>query len=276
MLTQEKIKIAVSVAGIVTLLTFAVSAFIYVKAYDRSTVYSAPSISVSGTGKIIASPDVARFNYSIITESGKDIKNSKIDNDKKSTAIVDFLKKQGVPEEDIKTTSYKMTPRYQSYNCLTPLRVSVVEETSISSNSRACPPPTIAGYTFNTAVEVTLRDFAKQDLNQLVSGVVDAGANNVSALRFELADPSSARTLVKAQAIRKAMDQAKQLAKTGGFSLGRLLAIDEQGGGGIYYEKATLGIGGSADSLSLPTSVPTLPVGSQEISITVTLRYSLD
>lgn len=274
MTIQEKMKVALLSAGIITLLVLAFSAYLYASAYDRSTVYSAPSISVSATGKVVASPDVARFAYSVISESGKDMSAAKTDNDQKSTKIVELLKAKGVPAADIKTTSYSVTPRYQSYACpQTMMAILPVGEGATSASVRPCPPPAISGYTINNAVEVTVRDFAKQDLNQLVAGVVGAGANNVSALRFELDDPTSARTLAKAEAIRKAMDQAKQLAKEGGFSLGRLLSIDEQGG--AYYEKAGLGGVMMASSAPAPTA-PAIEAGSQEISVTVALRYSLN
>ncbi len=272
--TQEKMKTVLWGAGAVTLIALAFSAYLYSAAYDRSTAYSAPSISVSATGKVVASPDVVRFSYSVISESAKDITAAKVDNDQKSTKIVEFLKAKGVPAIDIKTTNYSMTPRYQNYACpQTMVNLIAPSEGATSVNARICPPPSIVGYTFNNSVEVTVRDFAKQDLNQLVAGVVTAGANNVSTLRFELDDSSKVRTLAKAEAIRKAMGQARQLAKEGGFSLGRLLSIDEQSGG--YYEKVGLG-GGMMTASSLAPTAPAIEAGSQEISITVSLRYSLN
>lgn len=274
MTIQEKMKLILMGSGVILILTLAFSAYLYSAAYDRSTAYSAPSISVSATGKVVASPDVARFAYSVISESGKDMTAAKADNDQKSTKIIEFLKAKGVPAADIKTTSYSVVPRYQSYSCpQTMMAILPVGEGVAGASARPCPPPTISGYTINNAVEVTVRDFTKQDLNQLVAGAVSAGANNVSALRFELDDPTSARTLAKAEAIRKAMDQARQLAKQGGFSLGRLLSIDEQGGG--YYEKASLGGVMMSATAPAPTT-PAIEAGSEEISVTVALRYSLD
>ena len=60
------------------------------------------------------------------------------------------------------------------------------------------------------------------------------------------------------------------VAKAGGFRLGRLLSIEE-GSTPIYYGYETMksaGLGSEAAS-------PTIEAGSQEITITMTLRYEI-
>jgi hypothetical protein len=168
-----------------------------------------------------------------------------------------------------------MTPRYQNYDCRNVAVPMMAIGGSVSASSiSACPPASIVGYEFRNSVEVTVRDFAKQDLSQLVSGVVNLGATDVSALRFELNDPAAARTLAKAEAIRKAMVEAKNLAQEGGFSLGRLISIDESGNPNVYSQKYSLATDASGGAM-MPATAPAISAGSQEISVSVVLRYAL-
>ncbi|KKS77934.1 MAG: hypothetical protein UV64_C0008G0003 [Parcubacteria group bacterium GW2011_GWC1_43_11b] len=279
---EEKIKMIVTGIKALALIVGAVGVFIYADAYAKSTALNSPAITITGIGKVIAKPDVARFSYSIKTEGGKDIAKAKKDNDDRSNKIVAFLKKQGVPKEDIKTTGYSMEPRYQSYACGNRGVVSIGLATSGGSagaptfglaEPQPCPPADIVGYSFNNTVEVTVRDFEQKNLGTLLSGVVTNGANNVSQLRFELDDPAGARLLAKAEAIAKAKIEAKRLAKESGISLGRILAIDEYGSPIPMYAKS-LGLGMGGDAM-VAESAPAIEAGSQEIEVTVNVRYAL-
>ena len=71
---SESIKNYLGIAVAAILLVFAYAAISYVNSYSQSIEPSAfRSFTVSGEGKITAIPDVAQFNFSVITEGGKDI-----------------------------------------------------------------------------------------------------------------------------------------------------------------------------------------------------------
>ncbi|MFA6415987.1 MAG: SIMPL domain-containing protein [Candidatus Paceibacterota bacterium] len=277
MTNNEKIKIGVWIAKGVAMILVAVAAFIYAGSYADSIANMSPSINVSGIGKVVAKPDVARFTLTIQTEGGKDIAALRKINDDSSNKIVDFLKKSGVPKEDIKTTNYSMTPRYQNFSCRNvPVPQMVETNTMMASapyiGTQVCPPSEVVGYTFNNTIEVTVRDFEKKDVTGLLAGVVKNGATRVSQLRFELDDPSVARSLAKAEAIKKAQAEAKRLAKESGISLGRILSIDESGSPMYYSTKSSLGMGGEVSAVD---TAPAIEAGSQDISVTVNVRYAL-
>lgn len=271
----EKIKIGSKLAKAVAFLIAAVAVFVYASSYSNSVINSSPSIAVSGTGKVVAKPDVARFTFAVQTEGGKDIAALRKINDDSSNKIVEFLKSQGVSKEDIKTVNYSMNPRYQNYNCRNisvPMSEPALVTSSISvAPAQVCPPSEVVGYTFNNTVQVTVRDFEKKNLEGLLAGAVKNGATNVSQLNFELDDPSAARSLAKAEAIKKAQTEAKRLAKEGNISLGRILSIDEFGSPIYDSRMYAMGKGGVAAVESAPAIEP----GSQDISVTVNVRYAL-
>ena len=276
MTNYEKIKIGTKAVKALALFLGALAIFFYANSYSNSVANASPSINVSGTGKVVAKPDVARFTLAVQTEGGKDIATLRKTNDDSSNKIVNFLKSQGVPKEDIKTTNYSMTPRYQNYNCRN-IGTAVgapgimMAEASYASD-QVCPPSEVVGYTFDNTIEVTVRDFEKKDLQALLAGVVKNGATRVSQLNFELDDPTVARSLAKAEAIKKAQAEAHRLAKEGNISLGRILSIEE--GYPMYYadRMSVMGKGGVP---VVAETAPAIEAGSQDISVTVNVRYAL-
>ena len=119
-------------------------------------------------------------------------------------------------------------------------------------------------------VRVKIRDFSK--IGDILGGVVKAGANTVSQLQFTIDDPDSVKSQARAEAIEKARTKAEEVAKAGGFSVGRLLSIDESGQSPIYY---SYGMGGDMAVKSAAVPTPTIEPGSQDVTVDVTLRYEI-
>jgi len=259
---MEKTKQYLNVAIIIALLVGAYSVWSYVSSYGESIQPSSfRSFSVSGEGKVVAVPDVAQFDFSVTTEGGKDLGSLQTDNTKKVNAAIDFVKSKGIDVKDVKTQNYTISPRYQTYNCYRPLESSV----------EPCPPAEIVGYTVSQDVQVKVRDFSK--IGDILGGVVTAGANTVSRLQFTIDEPDSVKSQARAEAIEKARAKAKEVAKAGGFSVGRLLSIDEYGQSPAYYG---YGMGGDMAVKSVAAvPAPTIEPGSQDVTVSVTLRYEI-
>lgn len=253
---DEKIKNTLGVVILFVLVIAAYAAASYVSSYSKSVnPASFRSFSVSGEGKAVAVPDIAQFTLSVITEGGRDVGKLQKENSEKMNRINSFLKAQGIDEKDIETTTYNIEPRYQYFTC--------------PEKGGPCPPPEIAGYAINQSVRVKIRDFSK--IGTLLSGVVQNGANSVSQLAFTIDDPTSVQNEARQEAIRKAHDKAASLAVAGGFRLGKLLSIEESGYQPPYpypvlESKYGVGRGGEA---------PAIEPGSQEVTVTVTLKYEM-
>ncbi|HEY4476768.1 MAG TPA: SIMPL domain-containing protein [Candidatus Paceibacterota bacterium] len=240
------------------------------RTYSRSIEPSAfRSFSVSGEGKVVTRPDVAQFTFQIINEGSTDIAALQRDNVERGNKINSFLKEQGVGDKDIKTEQYNLTPRYQNTYCAPRFSSGVSNQATT-----ACPPPEIVGYTVIQGVTVRVRDFAK--IGAILSGVVERGANNVSQLNFTIDDPVTVENEARAQAIAEAREKAKLVARAGGFSVGRLLGIDEGGGQFYYTEKSSRMMTFDAVSEGAPLSAPTIEPGSQDVIVNVTLRYEIN
>lgn len=259
---EQKIKNYLGIAGIVGIAVAAIAGWRYVGAYANSLEPgSYRSFGVSAEGKSVAIPDIASFNFSVLTEGGKNLSALQTQNTEKVNKAIAFLKANGIEEKDIKTEGYSVNPRYQYSDCGKIYGGSV------------CPPPEIVGYSINQTVSVKIRDIEKA--GGILSGVVANGANTVSQLNFTLDDPESAKSAARAEGFAKAKAKAEQIAKEGGFRLGRLVSVSVNDGGVIpmYYDGLGGGFGAGTAEKSAPA--PTIEAGSQDVRVTVYLTYEI-
>ena len=254
---NTSVKNLVGVAGIIFLLFSVGILNKYVNTYGASIQpASFRSFAATGEGKVVAVPDVAEFNFGVITEGATKIADLQANNTKKMNSAIDFLKKNGVEAKDIKTEQYSLQPRTEYSGC----------------QNGICPPSKIVGYTISQVVDVKIRDFNK--IGGVMSGIATQGVNTVSDLRFTIDDPKKIQNEARAEAIEDAKIKAKSIAEAGGFKLGRLLSIDE----GLQQSPIPyLSYGMERDAKTATMApAPTIEPGSQDVVVNVTLRYEIN
>ena len=261
------LKNVIAAVGGAAVIAFAVAALIYVVYYGKSIQPSSyRSFSVSADGKDISIPDVAEFDFTVLTEGGKDLTALQKQNTDDANKAISYVKSESVQAKDIKTTYYNVSPRYQNYDCSNTVDSS-------GQTTRACPPPSIVGYTITQTVDVKIRDFSK--IGDIVGGVVTNGANQVGSLNFTLDDPTSAQDAARAQAIGKAKVKAEGVAQAGGFRLGRLLNIQEGSNPYPVYAEKSYSMNSMGGGVPAAAPQPSVEPGSQETDVTVTLTYEI-
>ena len=251
------------VGVIVILFMVAVGVILY--QYQQSYSDAQPSkrtFNVSGEGKAVAIPDIARLTFSVITEGGKNLSDLQKDNTTKMNAITDFLKGKKIDPKDIQTQSYSVNPRYQYFNCNPP---------KAGDESSVCPPPEINGYTISQTVLVKIRNL--DSIGDIISGSVEKGANNISGPEFTIDDPTLLERNALTEAIAKAKEKAAQLSGAAGYRIGKLISISEESDRpSTYPMTASYGIGGAAEM----KAAPSIQAGSQEVRVNVTLTYEIE
>jgi uncharacterized protein len=260
---DNKFKNYLGLAVVAAVFLFAFGYLSYVSTYSQSVEPSSyRTFSVSGEGKIAAIPDIAQFTFSVITEGGKDITALQNDNTTKTNKAIDFLKTLDIEAKDIKTLNYNLSPRYQTYSCNYKIEIGSAEP---------CPPSEIIGYTITQTTSVKIRDFSK--IGDAMSGVVGNGANSVSSLSFNIDDQTAIENQARDAAIAQAKEKAGMVAKAAGFSVGKLISIDQ--GYTPYYSSGKGGVTASYDEAIIAAPAPNLEPGSQEVTVNVTLRYEI-
>ncbi len=205
-------------------------------------------LSVSGTGKVSAKPDIAVTDIAISVEA-LTAKAAQEDANKKSVSVVNYLKKAGIKDADIKTSGYNIYPQYDYTDGRNRIR----------------------GYQVTQSLTVKIRDMDKA--NTIIDGVVSAGANQVNSLRFEVDQPELLKSQARKMAIDNANDKANELRNQLGVGLGKIVSFSESGD---YMPPVMYGLGGG-DMVKAETRVlaPELPAGENEIVVNVTITYQI-
>jgi len=130
--------------------------------------------------------------------------------------------------------------------------------------------PTITGYTATNVVEVTLDDLGQ--VSKVIDSAAQSGANLIQKLQYQLKNPS----ILHAQALREAAENAKTNAEAMASGLGlkavRVLSVQEVNDEGVArYKKA-------APPPSPPGAAPATPleIGMIEATVNVVLRVAIE
>jgi uncharacterized protein len=214
----------------------------------------ARTITVSGSGTLTLSPDVAHVGLGI-TASRPTVEAARAEAARVMTAIIAAARAKGVAEKDIRTSGISLSPQYGP-------------DCSYAPSGSACVKPgTIAGYTMNEQVDVTVRDLGV--VGAVVDAATAAGATNVNGISFEVDDPSKAETDARLAAIRAAHDKADAMAHAAGVSLGQVISISETSVPSPY-PYAGYAAGKAVDSAATPVQP-----GTQDLQATVTVVYAI-
>ena len=160
------------------------------------------SMSVNGIGRVTIVPDIATINIGVRSES--EIVTDALDgNTAQANAIARVLKELGIEEKDIQTSNFNIYPseRYDPMTGQVEGRFFVVENT----------------------VNVTVRDLSS--LGEVLNAVVEAGANSIYGISFNVDDRSAAIAEARELAIAEAKAKAEVIAEAAGVQLGEIINI---------------------------------------------------
>lgn len=236
----------------------ALSAVVYVYQYGRSIdqTYPNKTFTVDGEAKMETATDIATFTASVVTEGGKNVTDVQKQNVDKMNTINAFLQEKGVEKKDLQTSRYSLAPRYTYYPC---------------DGRSVCPPATISGYTLTQTLSVKVRNL--ESIGDILSGIVEKGANNVSGISFTVDDDTAARQVARTEAIAKAKMKAEDIAKAGNFRLGKLVSLYEDSG---VTPDAPTGYGGLGGAVSdMKAVAPVIEPGTQQGTVHMNLTYEI-
>ncbi|HEX3607049.1 MAG TPA: SIMPL domain-containing protein [Candidatus Dormibacteraeota bacterium] len=204
-----------------------------------------PVITAVGTGQVKGQPDLLTLVLGVTTRAASSQAALK-DNANRANALIDTLKSHGVAAQDISTDQLNINPTY-------------------TNDGRS-----ITGYEVSNLVSARLHDISR------AGSVIDAAAGaagdaiRVQQISFGFDDNSALLAAARSDGVRRAHDQADQMARAAGTKLGKVRSISEASSSqpDQYAPKAYSGAAAGA-----PT--PILP-GLQQLTVTVTVVYDIE
>jgi uncharacterized protein YggE len=161
-------------------------------------------ISVSGMGEVQTQPDIAIIGLGVQTQA-ESAQSALDENNVKTQSLMDALDGAGIPSENIRTQSFQLIPKY-----------------NYDKESRT---QTLIGYSVSNFIQVQTDNL--DDLGVLLDLVVDAGANNIQSINYEVSDTQPFASQARQDAVENARMKAEQLADLTGSSLGSMIKIQE-------------------------------------------------
>jgi uncharacterized protein YggE len=200
-----------------------------------------PGITARATGTVVAAPDTATVVLGVQTRD-RTATAALTANSESAAAVIGVLEGAGVAPADIRTSQLAVYP------------------TTAPESGR------ITGYEVSNQVTATLRDVAAAGavIDQAAAAAGDA--IRVQQIEFSVADESAARAEARADAVRRALAQARQLAEAAGVGLGPVRSIVELAGEPPVPYRAEADLARAA--------VPLQP-GTQELAVTVEVVHGI-
>ena len=202
-------------------------------------------LDVTARGDVLRVPDIAIISAGVTTNA-VDAASAMRDNAGRMSRVLAALKKAGVADKDITTSSINLSPQYR-----------YVEN----------QPPVIVGYQASNQVTVRFRDIAKS--GSILDVLVKEGSNQINGPTLTIDKPEAAQDEARVAAIKAARARANLYATALGMKVARIVSITESEGysGGPVPVMAVRGMDAVAKTEIMP--------GEQSVSVNVSVVFEL-
>lgn len=169
-------------------------------------------VQVSGNSQQEVMPDVAKMNVAVHSAQS-DINRAKDENSQTVKRVFAALQEQGIANDQIKTDTYQITPLYSS------------EKDKL---------PVLKGYRVTESLEITC---PIDQVGNLVNALTNAGANEISSIRFETTNETDSKNEALKAAVQDALKKAEVIAATVNKKVARVTLVNEAG---VFYHPVAL------------------------------------
>jgi uncharacterized protein YggE len=204
-----------------------------------------PAIRVAGTGEVSATPDTGHLSAGVTSQAPTAAEAVRA-NGQAMEKVLAALEAAGIPKTHVRTAHFSLFP----------VHADAVEPRA---------QPRIVGY--RASNQVTVRVAGVEKVGGVLDRLVAAGANEMGGVSFSVGDPAPLLDEARRRALADARRKAELYAASAGVRLGRLLGIEEIGGG------PPVPMGHAR--MEAAAAVPIAP-GQVDLSITAIATYAIE
>lgn len=214
---------------------------------------AASGLTVQGEAELRATPDVARVQLGV-TRRNEEARAAQNEANEIIDQIVQALDELRISRDSIQTSELSLRPLYQ--------------DPSPRGQTRSLEDLQILGYDASYTVTVRV-----DDLNQVgpvVDASLEAGANRLQNIFFDLDDELPVRKEALKQAVAKAIEKAEVMASAAELKLVKIRRMDESN-----VSVRPVMMGRTMAMAEADTATPVMP-GQVTITATVILTYEIE
>ena len=208
---------------------------------------SGTRLDVSATGEVTRIPDVAVISTGVVTRAASATAAIQ-QNATRMERVRAALKRAGIEDRDIQTSSINLNPEY------------VYAERQ---------PPRLTGYTASNQVSVRFRDIRKT--GEILDVLVAEGANQINGPSLTIDKPEQALDEARLKAVANGRARAELYARALGMRVTRLLSVSESGG---YAAPPPMPMYARVEAMSADASTKIDP-GEQKVQVSVAMSFEL-
>lgn len=203
-------------------------------------------LDITATGEVSRVPDIATISAGVVTKSTT-ATGAIADNATRMERVRAALKRAGIADRDIQTSSINLNPDYRYENN---------------------QPPVLTGYQASNNVSVRFRDI--RNSGRILDALVAEGANQINGPTLGIDKPEAALDEARAKAIAVGRGRAELYARTLGMRVVRLIAISE--GGGYASPPRPM-----ADMMTMSGRAAKTEIdpGEQQLQVSVSMSFEL-
>jgi uncharacterized protein YggE len=205
-------------------------------------------LDISATGSVSRVPDLAIISAGVVTKSPT-ASGAIADNAARMERVRAALKRAGIADRDIQTSSINLNPDYRYDNN---------------------QPPVLTGYQASNSVSIRFRDI--RNTGKILDALVAQGANQINGPSLTIDKPEAAYDEARTKALAAGRARADLYARSLGMRVTRLLSVSE-GGTNMPRPPYPMAMMAQAERSDAKTAIEP---GSQDLEITLGMSFELE
>lgn len=204
-------------------------------------------LDIVATGEANRVPDVALVTAGVVTQA-RNAAEAVAANAAKMAAVVAAVRRAGIADRDIATSSLSLQPQYRYAEG---------------------QPPALTGYQVTNQLSLKLREVTRA--GAVLDMLVGQGLNQIRGPNLTVDKPEEAQDEARAKAIATARARANLYAKAAGLRVGRILSISESGD---YAPRPPMPVM-MMRAAAAPKAETGIEAGEQTLSVSVSVSFEL-